>query len=408
MSNNKNTSILNTLYQILSNYSLYLSIILLAVVFFHFYPVTFASLDEHDYLNNANLILHGQLRQTCSETALTQFPVSDYCISKFNLGTSLFYIPAVLTNPRAAFAITFAMFALGIVLIHLILKQLKIDPIFTYLYAFYPSFVFFSRTLFSETFSATLILLLVYLLLRFTATHSWRVGVLIGLVTGLAIYVRYTNIFTLVVMLVCFWTSELQLNWKNIWSFDMNLDKFWHYIGPIVVGLLPAMGLIMAVDIYLYGGFLRTGYYYAGEQMLNFSQAPLLLLQFGVALCLAYPGMLIVAFVTKMTQRNWILFPALTSIVFYLGYAHSLFEGRILDLVVGIRYLVPIIPLLLILYFKWLNKFSRLTWFRLSIVMIAIALGVNVWIMSSQHEDYLRSSAPVVGQQVLDKSEIRN
>jgi 4-amino-4-deoxy-L-arabinose transferase-like glycosyltransferase len=368
---------MDSLFQFLSRNSLIISLVWLALLFILFYPARFVNIDEHDYLQNADLIIHSQLRQECDGSE-SQYQVNDYCISKYNIGTSLFLIPAALTNPALAFAISFAVFVIGIVIFNRLLKLLAIDPVFTYLYALFPAFVYYSRTLMSETYSATLIITIAYCLLRMQKSSTWW-GIAAGVLTGVAVLVRYTNILPIALLILL----------ALIWRFRTEEKALVKSMFAVAAGALPWMLVFITINIYLYGAPLRSGYYFSGEEgVFIWSQVPLFLLRFGFGLSAIYPLMLELPLFIR-SRFSWLLVPVLATMLFYAGFPNTTFEGRPLDLILGLRFLVPVIPLLLIAYTAGLNRLVDKQWFKLGLVIAGVSLGGLSLLLSYQHQQFL-------------------
>lgn len=385
---------INSIFHFLSKHSLLISLIVLSICFFFFYPTTYISIDEHDYLYNGQNILNGTLKQECVSDQYSQFRVDNYCIYKYNIGTSIFYLPAILINMRLSFLTTFLFFCLGVYIFHRILKEFKIDTIFTALYAFYPTFVYFSRTLFSETYSATLVLLTFYFLYKFLKNEHFLNGLLGGIMLGTGVMVKYSNVVPMGIMLLGIIILVLKKNQPA--ELGQRLLQTFKSLLPIFLGILPLFIFFLLFNTSLYGHPLRSGYYYSGEEgLLTVGNIlPLTIKYLGILLIL-YPGMFCVNFFAKNKYKWLLLTPAIATILFLSAYPtnNSVFEGRLLDLILGARFIVPIIPLLLILYSSLLNTLLGNKLIKITLIASILVLGLNVLLLNYIHQDFLKNFA---------------
>lgn len=392
------------IYTLLSRHSLLVSLVVLTVLFLAFFPTRTVSIDEQDYWQNAQLLVSGQLRQECDQATGSQYKVTDYCISKYNIGTSLLLIPAAILDSQAlALGITFLCFILGIFIFSRLLLLLSLDPIFTYLYAFYPAFLYYSRTLFSETFSATLITFVIFALLKAqSAKQARRWLVAAGVGVGMAVLVRYTNVLPLGVLGIVFmWEMgraclpDRQVVVGGRWSFVLQQSSAIFRVAidsiiPIITGGLPFLILFLYLNLYLYQHPLRSGYYYSGEEAVYIlSQVPLFLLRYVIVFTLSYPLMLPLAVWARFKYKWMLLLPVLSSMLFYAGFPSTFFEGRLLDLIFGIRFLVPVVPLILLLYAQALNQYSQTKFFRTVAVIVFLILGAQAAALNILHFEFL-------------------
>lgn len=315
----------------LTDHALVICVITTLLLGTAYLPVGFVTIDEQNYFANTERILDQRLKQNCSGAA-DQFPVNDYCISKYNLGTSLFLIPAATTGFKGLALITsLAVFVVGILLFSRILKQWGLSQSWLYLFAFYPNLVFQSRTLLSEIYSTTLLVALLFFATKSKRNIKWLA--LAGLCAGLAIWVRYTNIIIIGTWFVLFFWNYRRNLFKRVTAFGLTF-------APIII-------VLFLNNLYLYGGIIRSGYFYSGEEGFTL-QNLWVLVPYCVILNLIFPGMLVFAGLKLSKQKfNWFL-PSIVSIVFYSFSRNTLFTWEPIDLFTGVRFLVPIMPWLLL------------------------------------------------------------
>jgi hypothetical protein len=392
-------------------------LVFLAILLTLFYPRQYVAIDEFDYQRNAMLLSQGQLRQECSGL-YSQFKVNagEYCISKYNLGISLFYLPVV-NNLQLAPIVVFIVFAAGVLAFYFTLRQLGISPVFTYLYALYPSFVYYSRTRYSETISASLLMILLCLLIWYTTKRRILVGLLIGTVVGLAVLVRYTNVIPISFILAGFlllpttnFGQYVRINilsyTPGLWGrFKRSLELIWLQVKgwlPVLVGGLPWLLLFGFINLHLYGSLVRSGYYYSGEEGVWVkSQATMQMVRFIGAWLILYPGMLLAAMFTKFPRKWWLLTSFAVSALFYAGFPYIFFEGRVLDLIFGMRFLIPVLPWILVLYASWLQTHVwNKRWGKIIIVFAILILAGTAVGLSVYHQKFLQERGVIWPQMV--------
>jgi len=377
---------MDNIFKVLAKYSLVISLAITAIFFFIFYLSKYVNIDEHDYLNNAKLILQGDLKHDCNLNIEGQFPTSNGCISKYNIGTSIFYIPAALINDKLAFLITLIFFLISIYIFYLLLKEFSINTFFLYFYAFFPPLVYYSRTLFSEIYSITFILLTVYSLIKLLKSNNKVYGILCGISASIAILIRYTNIiplFILIAGLLFFYNqSKIKIGKKEI-----------TYAAIIIASMLPIIICLLLFNLNSYGALLRSGYYYSGEEgAFALGQFPVIFIKYVLLLNIIYPGMLIVALISKLKYR-WLFF--LTSfivVIFYSLVKNITFAGKLSDLLLSMRLVLPIVPLLILSYSSWFNdllknKLQKRKW---ALIVIFIAAIISVFSIHLLHFLYLQ------------------
>lgn len=379
-------------FEFVSKHNLKISLAILGLAFIIFYPTTYVTIDEHDYLENAVNIVEGNLRQDCIPREKSLFKVDGYCVYKYNIGTSFFYVPAVMIDKHLSFVVTFAVFCIGIVVFNKLLQESKVNPVFTCLYAFFPAFVYYSRTLFSEIFSATFVLSAYYFMVKFIKKDRFMFGILAGFCFGVSVLVRYTNVVALsLLFLGMFIISSRELVQKRSKiNYKFILKKLISKIIPVLIGVVPFLIFVLLFNKYLYGGALRSGYYFSKvTSAFSISNIPIRLFKYSAALLLLYPGMLVLGLKGKNKYQWPIALLSIALVVFYSAFRADKFEGKITDLILGVRYFVPVIPLLLFIYVEYLNKFIKKSLFKWVLVVSLIVLSGNVFLLHYVHQVFL-------------------
>lgn len=371
-----------SVFKLLNRYALKIVLVLSSVAFLVFFPKSYATIDEHDYLGNAQNIVSGTLRQHCTDS-VSQFRVGEYCIYKYNIGTSFFYIPYLLMGMGSPFLSTFLAFLGMIWIFSKILRHFKLHQVWTIFFAFYPPFVYYSRTLLSEQYSALLILTGLFLLLKNSRDATVLRSMSIGIVWGFAVLVRYSNVLVVGILLTYFVVQSSIGHNVYFWL------KRWIWV---VVGVFPLAIFFFSNNDYMYGHFLRSGYYYSGEEgKFLLSNMPLMAGKYLLALVILYPGMIVLPFWTKNNYKWPLIAVFVVLLLFYASFSgnNGVFEGRILDLILGVRFLIPVIPLVLLLYFQYLDRLLVHKNGMLACSIISIILMINMFLMSAVHQDFL-------------------
>lgn len=357
--------------QILNRYRLLIIFLVLFIPYIIFYPTKYANVDEHDYILNSRNIIEGTLHMDCNKEG---YRVSDFCVSKYNIGTSVFLLPSMLIGENLTFFTTFIVFFLSILIFDKLLGVYKIDKIYLYYFALFPAFVYFSRTVFSELYSMFLLLLSMYLLLLYINNKRNIYLILLGITLSFLAFVRYSlipiDIIFVLYLLISFKKKAI----------------------ITIVSALPFVLAFLAFNNYMYGSPIRSGYYFSKEEF-TFSLLAFItvLPKYLIALNTIYPFMLLGSFFSKIKDKWLILVGVIVMILYYSlsGLNANVFEGRILDLILGVRFFIPIIPLLMLLYFEVINRRVKIpSFFHLFSVGILVMVSIAIHVI---HNNFLLS-----------------
>ncbi len=353
---------------------LFTSILFLVVLFLTFYPTKYISIDENQYLANSYRLLTNSLQVDCDR--ISEYPGFHYapnnlCVSKYNLGSSFLLFPTVLIGEQYAFVIVFLAFILSGVFFYWIQQELKINKFFIILYLFYPPFIYFSRTLFSEVFSLLFINIFLYIFIK-NQEDSRIKNLITGGVIGIATFVRYTNLVIFAGFLAVY-----LIKYRDI------KKVFFIALGAIPFGLI-----IMIINRLLYGSAFSTGYSMNGEDQFNIANLTVNLPNYVGLLILIYPLMLFTPIFIKYKYKTLMLLPSLLILFLYSLYPYNFFEGTAVDFIKAGRVLMPIVPMLMLCYVYFLNnKFNR--YVR---VFVAAALISSTLLVTFFHQRYLIES----------------
>lgn len=348
------------------NKNIFLLVIVLSIIsFFTFYPQRYENIDERNYLYNAQALSEGSLKLECDGTE-GQYAVEDYCVYKYNLGTSFFLLPLA-NHPNLVVIIPFLIFLLSIYIVH----KYWDNPLATVLFAAFPIGLWLSRTLLSETFSAFLILISI-LLLRAIVKKEKEVlnAIFLGIVFGLLVWVKYTNILFILPFYLAFIFKQYSE------SKDISV-LFKNTIISVLSSLIVIIPMLM-LNNDLYGGYLRSGYYFSREELsFEFSNIFFMGVFYFLALNIWYPGMLIFSF--RKSKFLWMVIPAFIFIVLTSTFTGNnvAIDFELNDLIAGPRLIYPIIPIFIVSYGSLLYKKLKDTkYISLLIILLLIYIPV--------------------------------
>lgn len=328
---------LTTVYKFVIGHAFAVVALWLSFWFVCFYPSRLVSIDEVHYVENARRILSGNVLHDCSNTFLGTFPSQQGCVSKYNLGTSVIMIPASLIDQRLVFVASFVMLLLAIWVFARILRVIGASPAWLLVFALYPPFIYFSRTAFSEIYSMALLLCVAYFVLRFWQSKRpvWLVAA--SFLAGFVVLTRYTlAVPSALILLIAI--GQVCHDWKSRMQ----------YLLLAVIAGLPWMLIIGGINLSLYGGVLHSGYWLSGEEAIALSSVVPSFFRYFLALNLMYPGMLVGSWLAKGKYQALFVLPVVATLLIYSLSPNNLFEGRVLDLILGIRFMIPVAPLIML------------------------------------------------------------
>jgi hypothetical protein len=337
--------------------------LLFTVIFFTYYPPTYAIVDESSYLSTAYALQRGTFYY--DEAGINQEHVSQrvgtHQVSRYPPGNPLLLLPFTIIVWRLAFVRGWLLAGLGLGLIILILRHYRLPEPFALLFLLHPTVLLYSRTVMSDLPAAIAILFGVYLCLKKKPLAS-------GMVLGLSAAIRYPN---LIVPAVLFILALIRKENRNAGSL----------LAGVIVGVCP----LLIYNRIIFGTFWGSAIGYGVTFSLN--SLPRTLLAFILSLITVYPLMLIGAFFWKNRDRWFFLAPAMVTMLFYgfQGYFDQP-VNLLAGLVMNLRYLLPVIPLFLIPYIGFLNRGRWPP--RLLSPAIGLLLILSV-ILSRQHQRFL-------------------
>lgn len=379
-------------------------VILASVIIF--YPSFYTTTDERDYLENAYLIGEGRLLKQdpqCFDGASCGYYNDTGFISKYNLGLSFIFLPVVYTDWRLVFLLTVLSFIAGLYVYKRFMEKRGIRPQFIYLYALFPTFIYYSRKAMTEVYSLTLIMVIFYLLFektegksRFKRTLFKYRFTIVGILSGILVLLKYSNVVFLLPILL-YW---LVLNFKSriignvgqtiFLGYETKKGKLirWFKDGmKLFIGALPFLIIFILINTIFYGSPFRSGYYFSKEEFLII---PSLILpqtmKYSLILLAVYPGLILLGLFSKYKHRFLIFALLILSLIFFVGFPGYAFTSGILDFIFGIRFLIPILGLVLLTYSETLNNLMNKVKIKYVVniffIGITIVLIVNMFVMA--------------------------
>ncbi len=345
------------------------------------YPRTFAIVDEDAYLTQAFLFRAGRLSYDGSGIPAPHMTVelAGRAVSKYPPGNALFLLPFLLFGWRAVFVSGLLLALAGTVLFRLILMRLapEADPAWSLLYLFYPAVILFSRTIMSDLLAATLVLAAFYCLLR---RRGWLF--VSGLALGLACLVRYSDAAFVPVFLVLAARTGTDAHGRTQTRQAVLL---------FVAGFAPLAALVLAYNAYAYGAPFSFPMYLTG----HFSPAYFFhnAWYYGTCLLVLYPLMLIAPLAAGRGLRLTLGLPAGALVLLYCFFSYTYDVPNLpARLTIGIRYLLPALPFLILAFVATADRLSRRLrgagWFKYAAIALMALLSVAI---QFRHDRYLRT-----------------
>ena len=358
-----------------------------------FFPQMYLSTDEHNYLKNSVLLSEGKI--TIGDSAYASrasiYTPQGYVASHF-IGRSLFMIPFIFFGLTGVMLSGLVIHLLNFILVSLLLRKFKISDFYSLLYLFFPAFIWSSRTLYGELLVLTGLLAGFY----FFISSKQKQWVFSGLFFSLAVLTRYDAILAF----GAFVLPSLFNNRKKAIS--------------LILGAFPVGVGIMLFNTFVYGGLASTGYGsgtgFIASLLGHLFEIDYLI--YGIILLILYPLLLISPFLNKKFsyKKEFALF-----IIFYFLLNARFTEFLAFDfsiesaLVMRLRYLIPLIGLLIIPYCIFADSLIQKIKFKIPKIMVPILiliLLVGSAFMSVKHSDLIniRSTALDTIQEVIPEN----
>lgn len=375
------------------------------IIYLLFYPTFYTFVDENEYLRGSYLLSQSKIILREPYKQYRYLPFTEPCdndkpcfsemhySNKYPPGMFLLLLPFTIISWKLGFILSLIAHIASFYLLVKILRKLNINEYFALLYLFFPGIVFFSRTMMSELASIFFILLSFYFYIK----ENKKDKIMAGIFTGAAILIRYTNVIFFIALSIAIFLRGLK---EAKWRFNLGniLNKFAADYLLFLFSFIPFLILLLFYNKYAYNGFLNFGYTLktSGIGVVLFKSFYTYFKYIG-ALLVIYPLMLLAPIFYKGKYKLEII---LSTYLFLIVFGmQDLFHYDILkNLIIGPRYMFPVLPLMLIAYFEILsnimdrsiNRLKLKTWFsaNLFIIFIVMVLFVLSIIITNAQYNY--------------------
>jgi hypothetical protein len=349
------------------------------VLYFSFYPATYAFRDESNYLGIAYALRQGTLFLENLNLPINSMytPEGGRWVSYFPLGVSVLLLPLTFFGWKAAFLLGPIFHLLGTFFTARLARHFGIPVLAAAaLYLFFPSFIFFSRTIMSDIPAAAFFLGAAY----FYFTGKSRLAC--GLFAGLAVYCRYSHALLAMTLAAGILAESVRAR----------------SLKPLLLfaaGMAPFAACILIQNQLCFGNPLTSGYSPQVSRQAQLSPDYFLrnLCHYLPGLVLVYPGMLpVFLFSNKMRRPEIIASFLLIFALYSLNMAYDTFPGHpAITLVFGNRYLFPVIPFMILAYAELYGELSERFGRTIKIVAGAglILMVFAAGFLSKQHQEAL-------------------
>ncbi|MEO0106629.1 MAG: hypothetical protein ABIL46_04795 [candidate division WOR-3 bacterium] len=343
--------------------SILIGFVIFTAIFFCFYPGNTSIVDETAYLSMAYAFQYKKLYydQVGIYSAPASMRVNNHLVSRYPPGNSILLLPFIKPDWKIAFLRGYLLMLSGFILLTVLLSHYRIPLYYSLLFLFHPSFALYSRTIMSDL-PATIFCLAG--LLPFIKKKYF----IAGIIFGISLTIRYP---LLLIPFSLFFILFVKKEFFNSIEF---------LIGGII-GLIPL--LIYHISVFN----TITGPTSANLIGFSVENLPSMFVKFFLAINILYPLMFLVSFKTTLKEKWYFIFPSLIFLIFfslqyYIDTGKNFFE----TLVRSQRYLLPIIPFLIIPYAEVLG---RIRFFNKILPAFIIALIFLNIIIHHKHQKFL-------------------
>jgi hypothetical protein len=347
--------------------------ILQIALLFLYYPDFYGFYDEDLYLTSTYAMQNGSFFY---EKAGVPLPLGATAktdkgtFSIYSPGNSALLLPFTLIHWRLGFLKNILLYIGGFLLFILILRRLNIDPVYSLIFLLHPTLLLYSRTLMSDVPSMFFLLLGIFLLLD-------KKIVAAGFSFGFLLLLRYPNLIIIIgifVALLC--TKEYK--------------KALFILPGIFFFSLVLLAYVSHTFGYILGPFSMPH-----AKFFDLSYSIFNLPYYFLSLNILYPGLLLVAIYSVFKNKEISLFvvPAFIVIIFYSFFSYIDTGNNVLEkLVKGQRYMVPVIPLLLLPYLDFLHNKKYVSKVFVFVVSVLFIFDCGI---QYKHQQFLKREKKV-------------
>ncbi len=350
-------------------------IVIYSIISFLHYPETISSSDEFRYILQAIAFTKGTVYY--DKFDLTTWQWTSYIPSAALPGNSfLIAIILKLGNWKLIYLLPYLCFVSTATLTALVLRKEKIHPLFAILVLTSPIAIIFSRLVMNDMqnlFFVTLSLAIFWLM-----NERPKAMFFSGLLAGFSLIIRHTNIL----VFFPFFAIHI-LKRRNGWIY-LILGSF--------LGFLPRM----LYDWHIYGSPIH---FEPNPQGFGFARFYEHIIFYGAGLNMVLPGLPLIALFYRGKFRWQLLSACVIFFLFYCyfqGGAHTTaFTKRI---VIANRYMLPIIPLLIIATSETLSRWGK--YVNKKIVLIGVIIFISLTpvylhFLIKKHDGWVNKGAEV-------------
>ena len=303
----------------------------------------------------------------------------------YPIGQNLLLFPFIFLGLKSIFLFGLVFHLINVLVIAKVLVKLKIKPIYSILYLFYPGLVFYSRTIMTEVSSITFILLGLYYYILANENKN-KQGYEKKNIIGIEKNSIYSGIFFSISCMIRY-TNVLFFGPFLIVSLFKNRKRFYN----LILGFVPIAIIIFLLNFFIYGNLFSTGY----GNMINLNrgivQISKTFIYYIIIFLIVYPGLLIspITYKKKLKLEIIILVALLFPAFSYLN--PKIFHyDFIRNLLIGARYLFPLVPFLIIPYSSLIEKIIKRFKLNYKVLMliIIIILCFSTICLSKIQNDY--------------------
>jgi 4-amino-4-deoxy-L-arabinose transferase-like glycosyltransferase len=348
-----------------SKYIIALGFLVFTAAFLAFYPSNYGIVDEAAYLTTSYTFSRGEIYY--DQAGLSQVPMmvataTGHTISKYPPGNSLLMLPFTVPGWRIVFLRGWFLTGLCLLLFTMLLAFYRIPRMYALLFLFFPPVVLFSRTIMSDL--PAMLLALAGLYFFVTKRNVWA-----GVFTGLGVYVRYP----LALLVIAFALVLLaRKETKNLLTYCVSAS----------LGLVPLLGYHICV----FGNILGPAFQYGTD--LGFSVQWGTLGGYALSLIILYPAMPAAPFLYRGKDKGLFISAVVIYFLFHAFQSYIDTSNNFMQwLVMSQRYMLPIIPFMLVPYAAALDRIKIA---RKLIVPVIAALVFACVFINYQHAQFLK------------------
>lgn len=358
-----------------NNIFFFSAVFIYTVIFFWFYPPIFAVRDESYYLAMAEILKQGKLFIEQTDVLYwLAVPNGIHSSPRYPLGNSVILLPFLYLGWKTVFVsgLIFHLFSSWIFVKWLRSREVT-NPVAPLLFLFFPVFIFYSRTIMSDTPSLFFFMLAYYFYFN-PRLPKWPAGIFLGF----TLLLRFSNIAYLAAFMGGVFFQCLK-------------EKKTAVFARVSAAFFPFVVLTALSNAFYYGSPFKTGY--IGAPDFGYSAFWKHLWHYLTSFSIVWPAMLPLFLLWPKTRRveMWAVVLggiALCSFCLYLDDFRNALGTRIF----AVRYFFPAFPFLLLSYSECLetlwNRFARLR-SKLVLAIVFLVLSAGSIGVHASHQKFL-------------------